>query len=237
MTDPTEHRRARVLFLDHADSFVFILADEFARAGARVDTYRADALRAADLTALVAARSPDLVVLSPGPGHPSEATTAGEWLATRPAVPVLGVCLGLQVMAHATGGTVGRAPAPVHGKADGVVTHGSRVPDHALAHACATALQIESHLRVARYHSLVVTDPGPALEVLATTRDAPHLCMAAAHRDLPWLGLQFHPESCLSPRGGALIQRLLHAVAPVATSVLPPASASSHRAATLRETL
>jgi len=192
----------RVLVLDHRDSFVFNLVDELARLAADVVVLRTD-LSLAALDARLSAHDPDLVVLSPGPGHPRDAGVMVPWLATRPGRPVLGVCLGMQAMALAEGGAVGRAPDVVHGRAT-PLTHDGH-PAFA---------DLPGRIQAARYHSLAVTRVPDALRVVARTDDEHRLPMALAHRSLPWLGVQFHPESILTPDGSALTAAILrHAVA------------------------
>jgi anthranilate synthase component 2 len=188
---------ARVLVLDHKDSFAFLLGEQFARRGAEVTTLRAD-LALPLLHARLSEYAPHLVVLSPGPGRPEDAATTITWLRERPPLPVLGVCLGHQAMAVACGGEVGRAPFPAHGVATPLVFS----PDPLFA-------GLPARGAVGRYHSLVVTRVPDGFAVLARTDDAHALPMAMRHRRLPWLGLQFHPESVLTPYGGVLVQRVL----------------------------
>ncbi len=188
--------RTRVVLIDHRDSFVFLLADQLARCGAATRVYRCD-LPLAVLQDRLAADRPHLVVLSPGPGRPQDTGVTLPWLASRPAVPVLGVCLGHQALAVAHGGRVARAAAPVHGVASLVEC----VADPRLA-------GLPASLTVARYHSLVVTDVPAACEVVARTVDGE--VMAMRHRTLPQLGLQFHPESVLTPHGAALLDGVLN---------------------------
>lgn len=206
---------SRVLLIDHFDSFAFLLAEQFAGRGAQVRCVRA-ADTAAALAACVQAFAPDLVVLSPGPGHPRAATGTVAWLATRPALPVFGVCLGMQAMVVACGGEVGPAPAPVHGRASRI-----ELADDPLFAG------LPRRLAVGRYHSLMATALPDELAPIAV---APHhdqrLLMAVRHRELPWIGVQFHPESVLTPHGGELCARVLAAArlpAPPKTSsaILP----------------
>lgn len=188
---------SRVLLIDHNDSFSFLLADQFARCGADVRIYRAP-LDLARFEEIVTETDPALVVLSPGPGHPAEAVATLDWLRTSPTVPVLGVCLGHQAMGIAAGGKVGRAPEPVHGSATEV--HLS--PDRRFA-------GLPSMIRVGRYHSLTITDVPEALEVIgACEEQGQKVVMAVRHRTLPWFGVQFHPESCLTPMGGLLVRAI-----------------------------
>lgn len=188
----------RVLCVDHRDSFVFNLVDALARCGARVRTIRAD-VEVSVLQAAITAFAPDLVLLSPGPGHPRDALATVAWLRSRPRVPVLGVCLGHQAMAVALDGEVARAPTPVHGRAARLTF---------LAEPCSAPLP--QPFVAGRYHSLVVTRVPAGFDVLATARDGDQdLVMAMRHRELPWLGVQFHPESVLTPYGDALLRGVL----------------------------
>lgn len=188
----------RVLLVDHFDSFAFLLAEQFASRGADVRCVRAPEDGAA-LAAAVRAFAPALVVLSPGPGHPSAATGTVGWLATTPAMPVFGVCLGQQALVVACGGQVGPAPAPVHGRASRIET----TDDPLFAGLPRT-------LAVGRYHSLVATALPASLRATATVEHGgARLVMGVRHRELPWTGVQFHPESVLTPHGGELCARVL----------------------------
>lgn len=184
---------AFALILDHRDSFTWNLVHLLAECGAAAAVVAAGQATLADLEAA----APDLLVLSPGPGHPRDATlaqAAARAFAGR--IPVLGVCLGMQAIALAFGGAVTEAPAPVHGKV-------SR-----LEHAGTGLLTgLSSPLEVARYHSLAVTALPPGFEDQA--RDADGVCMAFRHPSLRIAGLQFHPESFLTRDGRAMMAHAL----------------------------
>lgn len=190
--------KPRVLVLDHKDSFVFILAEQFLKLGAELQIYRSD-LALSTFQELVERVDPTLVVLSPGPGRPESAGVTVPWLSTRPRLPILGICLGHQAMAQAAGGVVARAPRPVHGKP---------WPVELLADPLFEGLP--ATMPVARYHSLVVTEVPEEFRVIARAHDSGvELVMAMRHRSLPQVGLQFHPESFLSPLGGRLVEAVL----------------------------
>jgi anthranilate synthase/aminodeoxychorismate synthase-like glutamine amidotransferase len=189
---------ARVLVLDNRDSFVFNLVDEFRRQDAEVSTVRSN-MSLADWQRCLTRFSPDLVVLSPGPGRPEEAGMMVPWLRTEPELPILGVCLGHQALAIAAGGRVERAPQPVHGRKSLISVKGDPV-----------FFGLPLPLVAARYHSLVVTELPDQLEVVATTKeDGQELVMAIRHRRLCQIGLQFHPESILTPGGGRIVSQFL----------------------------
>jgi anthranilate synthase component II len=192
-------RRGRVLVLDNRDSFVFNLVDELRSRGAVVETVRSD-LSLAALESRLRAWDPHLVVLSPGPGRPESGGVMVDWLRSGPSVPVLGVCLGHQAMAVAAGGEVGPAPRPVHGQKFRIdCVAGEPLFDG-----------LGGSFVAARYHSLTVTRVPDSMRVVATALDAgERLTMAMRHRRLPWLGLQFHPESILTPHGRTILWRIL----------------------------
>lgn len=189
---------ARVLVLDNRDSFVFNLVDEFGRRGAKVLTLRSN-IPLETLDEHLLRFQPQMVVLSPGPGRPEDAGVMVEWLRTEPAIPVLGICLGHQAIAVACGGSVERATELVHGRASRI--HLRRDP---------LFEGIPSPLKAGRYHSLVVTEVPETLEVIATANEnGLELVMGIRHRRLPHVGLQFHPESILTPHGGQLLWRFV----------------------------
>jgi anthranilate synthase component 2 len=191
----------RVLLLDNRDSFVFNLADEFLTLGADVLTVRSG-LSLHSLQSRLQGFRPDLVILSPGPGHPADQNVMVPWLRTRPRVPVFGVCLGHQAMVVAAGGEVGPAPRPVHGRASEIKLAADPLFD-----------SLPCPFLAARYHSLVATVMPPELLTIATIRDEDReLVMALRHRSLPWIGVQFHPESILTAHGSALLARILEEV-------------------------
>lgn len=188
----------RVLVVDHNDSFVFNLVEEFAKRGALVRTVRCGTTLAR-FEEHLAEFEPHLVLLSPGPGRPEDAGVTPAFLATDPIVPVLGVCLGHQALAVAAGGTVARAPRPVHGHPAAVDLSDDPV-----------FAGLPERFPAARYHSLVVTEVPACMRVIATCEDQGHqLVMAMRHREKLQIGLQFHPESFLTPLGGVLLERVV----------------------------
>ena len=181
----------RVLLVDHFDSFTHNLSQALVALGAEVTVRRSDAVGAlAGFSHLV---------LSPGPGRPEDAAGSLEALrACAGRIPVLGVCLGMQGMALAYGGRVERAPEPVHGKA-WEVRHDGRGIFQGLPNP----------FQAARYHSLHVPRAAvpPELEVSAWTPEG--VVMGLRHRSLALEGVQFHPESFLTPDGSRLLANFL----------------------------
>ena len=184
-----------VTLVDNRDSFSFNLADAFLRAGCEVRTYR-NTVSAVDLAAHASASGDGLIVLSPGPGTPVDAGTCLPLVClARDRIPLLGICLGFQVIAAECGGVVGPAEPPVHGRASDL-HHDGRGP----------LLGLRSPVRVARYHSLCVRSLPPRFTVHALLDG---MVMAASDVAAGQYGLQFHPESILPPEGDALIANLI----------------------------
>ena len=194
----------RILVIDNYDSFVFNLVQYLGELGAETVVWRNDAGTVDDVRAL----RPDGVVVSPGPGHPRDARLSVDVVRELGAgLPVLGVCLGHQVIGHVYGGRVGAAPELVHGKTSQVLHQGAGVLAGLPAPFAAT-----------RYHSLVVEREGlpPTLEVTGET--AGGLVMALRHRHHPAEGVQFHPESILTESGHQLLGNWLTGLGSAASS-------------------
>lgn len=175
----------RVLLVDHRDSFVHCLGDYLRQTGAEVSTYRAGR----HLSRLEADR-PDLVVLSPGPGRPSDhGLTATIDEAQRLGLAVFGVCLGLQGLVEHAGGRLQLLARPVHGKRSTIEVI---APDSRLFSG------LPKRLEVGRYHSIAVTPEmlPDSLRAVAVTDDG--IVMAVEHRTLPFAAVQFHPESIMT---------------------------------------
>jgi len=184
---------ARVLMVDNYDSFTYNLVHLFGELGADVVVRRNDAISADEAEQL----APTHLVVSPGPGRPDD---AGASLAVLERlcghVPTLGVCLGHQALVQLYGGTVGQARELVHGKAT-IVRHDGRglfadLPEDFLA---------------GRYHSLAATSVPDVFEISATAPDGE--VMAVRHTSLPVDGVQFHPESVLTPQGRDIARNFL----------------------------
>lgn len=186
----------RVVFIDNFDSFTWNLVDEFARRGARVEVWR-NTVSAGHALSRTGAGGSSLLVLSPGPGAPSQAGCCMELVrrAAEARVPLFGVCLGHQAIVAALGGVVGPAGEVVHGKTSRVRHQGGALFDG-----------VPSPFPVGRYHSLAATTlPDCLLPIAGTER----VVMAVAHRSAPQFGVQFHPESILTPEGGRIIDNVI----------------------------
>ena len=186
----------RLLMIDNYDSFTYNLVQYLSELGAQVDVVRNDA---APLEALVA-RAPDGLVISPGPGRPEHAgvTVPAVRAFGERGVPVLGVCLGHQGIGESSGGRIVGARTLMHGKTSWI---------HHDEHGVFRGLP--SPFEATRYHSLVIEREScpQALEISAWTEDGE--IMGVRHRTLPVEGVQFHPESILTPEGKRLLANFL----------------------------
>jgi len=185
----------KVLFIDNFDSFTYNLVDDFCKRDCQARVYRADT-ELEELKALADEFGPDLLVISPGPGTPD---TAGVSLSAvghfKDKLPILGVCLGHQVIVQYFGGQIGHAPEPMHGKPSRV-THNER----------GIFTGVENPLQAGRYHNLCVLKLPDCME---QTAEFEGIAMAVEHKELPIFGVQFHPESILTPAGGKIIDNIL----------------------------
>ena len=185
-----------ILLVDNYDSFTYNLAHLFQELGAEVVVLRNDEIDADDAERL----APTHLVISPGPGRPRDAGTSVEIVKRLgPRVPTLGVCLGHQAIVEAFGGEIVSAKRLVHGKAS-AVSHDGRGLFEGLPNP----------LEAGRYHSLAASGVPDSLEVCATTEDGE--VMAVRHRELRVDGVQFHPESVLTPVGPDLARNFLEGV-------------------------
>jgi anthranilate synthase component 2 len=182
-----------ILLVDNYDSFTYNLAHLFQELGAEVTVIRNDAIDADRAEEF----APSSLVVSPGPGRPAEAGASVEIVRRLgPRVPTLGVCLGHQAIVEAFGGEIGQAKRLLHGKAS-AVTHDGR----------GVFAGLPDPLEGGRYHSLAAARVPDSLEVCARTEDGE--VMAVRHREHPIVGIQFHPESVLTPDGPALARNFL----------------------------
>ena len=183
----------KVLMIDNYDSFTYNLVHLFEELGAEVLTFRNDAITPAEAEAL----APDRLVVSPGPGRPADAGVSVDViLRLGSTVPTLGVCLGHQAIVEAFGGEIGQARALLHGKASRVRHDGQGV-----------FAGLPDEIDARRYHSLAATAVPADLVVTAHTEDGE--VMGVRHSTYPIEGVQFHPESVLTPLGPAIVRNFL----------------------------
>jgi para-aminobenzoate synthetase component 2 len=192
-----------ILVIDNYDSFTFNLVQALQAAGAEVQVFRNDAIDRDGIEALAGDPNTTLrgIVISPGPGDPDDAGVSVDTIrvAAERRIPLLGVCLGMQSMAVAYGASIVRAPTLVHGEAAEVTHDGAGLLDG-----------MPPAFMAARYHSLCVdaaTLP-PELRITAIS-EVDRVVMGLRHVDLPLEGVQFHPESVLTPDGPHLLANFL----------------------------
>ncbi|MFF2352688.1 anthranilate synthase component I [Kitasatospora sp. NPDC058115] len=217
----------RILLIDHRDSFVHCLADYLRQTGAEVVTYRSGRH-----LPMLERESPDLLVLSPGPGRPEDFDlTATLAEAERLRLPVFGVCLGLQGLAEYFGGRLGTLDRPVHGKSSlaRITVPGSRL-----------LAGLPAEFEIGRYHSLYAEPDSLPPELMVTAVADDGTVMALEHRTKPLAAVQFHPESIMTSGGRAghlivdnavasLARRPVTAAAPPVQRVLRKPLTATHR--------
>ena len=192
-----------ILVVDNYDSFTFNLVQALQAAGAEVHVIRNDAIDRAGVERLADDPAEDLrgIVISPGPGDPDTAGVSMDTIlvAADRGIPLLGVCLGMQSMAQAFGATIVRAPTLVHGEASEVTHDGAGLLEG-----------MPPSFMAARYHSLSI-DPATLPEELRVTAmsESDRVIMGIRHVSLPLEGVQFHPESVLTPEGPHLLANFL----------------------------
>ena len=209
-----------ILVVDNYDSFTFNLVQALQAAGAEVTVLRNDAIDRAGLERLADDPEADLrgIVISPGPGDPDDAGVSVDTIkvAAEREIPLLGVCLGMQSMAAAYGASIVRAPTLVHGEATEVTHDGAGL-----------LAGMPPAFMAARYHSLAI-DPAtlpPELRVTAMS-EVDRVIMGIRHVALPMEGVQFHPESGLTPQGPHLLANFLRQAEEGEASRLDAASGS-----------
>ncbi|MFT7676463.1 MAG: anthranilate synthase component 2 [Planctomycetota bacterium] len=187
-----------ILLIDNYDSFTFNLYQALAVLGAEVEVLRNDAMGVAEMLAL----GPEAIVLSPGPGRPEGAGVCMEILASMPKeLPLMGVCLGHQALVLSAGGELEIDQAPVHGKASPVSHDGAGLFEG-----------LPNPFDCGRYHSLRAQAESLPADLERTAWTADGLIMGVRHKHLPRYGVQFHPESILSPLGPKVLANFLRLV-------------------------
>ncbi|SFS86236.1 anthranilate synthase component II [Marininema halotolerans] len=190
-----------ILVIDNYDSFTYNLVQYLGELGEKMEVHRNDRISLEEIEA----RSPDAILISPGPGNPDEAGISLDVVQHLSGkIPILGVCLGHQTIAQAFGGSVVRAERLMHGKTSPVYHDGKTL-----------FRGLSSPFRANRYHSLIVDRKSipPEFEVSAETAEGE--VMAIRHRHYPLEGVQFHPESILTEEGKRMLANFMETVRPV----------------------
>ncbi len=198
MSDSFDH--VRMLLIDNYDSFTYNLVQAFAAMGASVMVYRNDAISVDESVAL----EPTHLVISPGPGRPEDAGVSLEMIgAWAGKLPILGVCLGHQSIVQQHGGEIVRAERLMHGKTSMVKHDGNTIFEG-----------ISNPFEVGRYHSLCAEEETLPDELVITAQTERGEIMGVRHKTLPIEGVQFHPESVLTPEGDTLMANFMRQDAP-----------------------
>lgn len=191
-----DNKNAKIMFIDNFDSFTYNLVDDFCKRNCQAKVYRSDT-PLDKLVEITEQYSPDLLVISPGPGTPDMAGVTLKAIDYfKDKLCIFGVCLGMQSIVQYFGGTITHAPLPMHGKPT-KVTHDNKSIFEGL----------ENPLQAGRYHSLCV---GELPDILEKTAWYENIIMGIEHKKLPIYGVQFHPESILTPAGGKIIQNVIN---------------------------
>lgn len=184
-----------ILVIDNYDSFTYNLVQYLGELGATMRVFRNDQVTLDEIRAL----DPSHVVISPGPGTPEEGGVSNDVIqALHRDTPILGVCLGHQCMGYTFGGSVTRAPRLMHGKTSRVFHRGQGLFEG-----------MPNPFEAGRYHSLIVEEPLPEPLVVTAFTDQGEV-MGLQHRTAPMYGVQFHPESVLTPHGKQLLKNFLN---------------------------
>jgi len=187
-----------ILFIDNFDSFTYNLVDEFEKLGCSVTIFRND-MDMNFIDEFIEKEKPGLIVISPGPGAPENAGNSIDIIKKyHKIIPIFGICLGHQAIITAFGGNVGRANEIVHGKAS-KIQHDNKAIYEGL----------ENPFLAARYHSLTGINIPDCLEITARSDE---LVMGVRHKEYPIEGVQFHPESILTPIGSLIIKKLVEVI-------------------------
>ena len=190
-----EFAHVRMLLIDNYDSFTYNLVQAFAAQGADVIVYRNDAISVKEALAI----KPTHLVISPGPGRPEDAGLSLDMIAAfKDIVPLLGVCLGHQCLVHHFGGNIVRAERLMHGKTSTAIHDGKTI-----------FTGLPEDFEVGRYHSLCAEQESLPAELELTAQTQRGEIMGVRHKQLPLEGVQFHPESVLTPHGDDLLANFM----------------------------
>jgi anthranilate synthase/aminodeoxychorismate synthase-like glutamine amidotransferase len=187
-----------IVLIDNYDSFTYNLVQYLAELGAEMMVYRNDEIAVQDVIAM----QPRAIVLSPGPGRPEKAGIINALIReVAGRIPILGVCLGHQAIAHVFGAAISYAPTLRHGKTSEVYHDNSTLYK-----------DVPSPFTATRYHSLVVERDSFPKEFHVTAWTENNVIMGIEHRNLPLYGVQFHPESIMTPHGKVILRNFLTAL-------------------------
>jgi anthranilate synthase component II len=186
-----------IIIIDNYDSFTYNLYQYIGEISPEIEVYRNDKITVKE----VYERKPSHIIISPGPGFPGKAGICEELVrALGPSIPVLGVCLGHQAIGEAYGARIVKAPELVHGKASKVTIQVN----------CKLFEALTTEIYAGRYHSLIVDESSLPPELIVTAVSQDGLIMGLKHREYDIYGIQFHPESVLTPDGKTILYNFLN---------------------------
>lgn len=184
-----------LLMLDNYDSFTYNLVQYLAELGADLEVVRNDEITVDEVIQM----KPESIILSPGPGRPEKAGIMNELIEMLDGeIPMLGVCLGHQAIAQVYGGTIGYAPTLMHGKTSSIIYREGKL-----------FARVPNPFTATRYHSLIVEKESLPDCFVITAETSDNIIMAIEHKEKPLYGLQFHPESIMSPEGKTILKNFL----------------------------
>ncbi len=188
-----------ILVIDNFDSFTYNIYQLLGGIGAEMCVRRNNEIDCRQIEAL----KPEGIIISPGPGYPKDAGISKQVITEfYRAVPILGICLGHQSIVEVFGGKIQRAPVAMHGKTSELISEGS----------CPLWNGVSKRPLVGRYHSLAAAPDEIPAELLVTSRTEDGVVMSVRHREFPVFGIQFHPESVLTPEGEQFLSNFLDIV-------------------------
>ncbi len=184
-----------IIMIDNYDSFTYNLYQYIGTVNPDIEVYRNDKITVGEALK----KKPEHIILSPGPGFPKDAGICVELIKKAENIPILGVCLGHQAIGEAFGGKIVHAPRIMHGKSD-IVT---------LDESCPIFAGLGAEAQTGRYHSLVIDGNSLPESLDITARSSDGCIMGVRHKERPVYGIQFHPESVLTPDGMKMIENFL----------------------------
>lgn len=184
-----------IIMIDNYDSFTYNLYQYIGTINPDIEVYRNDKITVQE----VLAKKPSHIILSPGPGYPAAAGICIDLIKAAGDIPILGVCLGHQAIGEAFGATIVHAPQIMHGKSDNISING----------LCPLFKGLSGEVEIGRYHSLVIDRKTMPAELSITALSDDGCIMGVMHNTRPVYGIQFHPESVLTPQGMKIIDNFL----------------------------
>lgn len=188
--------------IDNYDSFVYNLATYFIELDCEIKIFRNDKISLEEIEFLIKEQNLEAIILSPGPKSPAESRICLDIIHTFSGrIPILGVCLGHQIIGYCNGADIIKAPVPKHGKISSITHSGKRLFKN-----------LPNPMNVTRYHSLIIDENSLPEDFSIDAKTKEGIIMAISHKTLPVLGVQFHPEAVLTEKGHQLLKNFINIV-------------------------